>query len=183
MQNLAGLKSLYALHILHFRSDDTCIWVFRELRRFIVDNVSQHPSLPLEYLALKDSVSQLARRVKAPSTATATTKKKKSAQKDGEGAKDVVGTSPSAGTASTGGSGNVASAGESKSDNGVTDDVAAAAADNDNDDVDADDEEEDDDDDEVFLCNGLNIDTIDGYRFSDLPEIKIFSREIRLGKL
>lgn len=176
MQNLSGLKNLYALHILHFRSDDTCIWVFRELRRFIVDNVAQHPHLPLQYLALKDSVSQLARSFKPPSSGTATKTKKKSKSKskskgkgkEGGGAPmAIMGTGMGAGTATasmggSSGSGAAASAEESTTEA---------------------DDADDDDEDEVFLANGLKIDTIDGFRFFDVPEVKIFSREIRLGKL
>ncbi|KAI9870785.1 MAG: hypothetical protein M1830_003810, partial [Pleopsidium flavum] len=62
MQYLSGLKSLHALHVLNFRSDDTCIWVFRELRKFIVDNISHHEDMKIEFLALKDSLSRLARK-------------------------------------------------------------------------------------------------------------------------
>jgi hypothetical protein len=176
MQNFSGLKSLYALHILHFRSDDTCIWVFRELRRFIVDNVAQHPNLPLEYLALKDSVSQLARNVKDFTTIPATDKKTNSKQKVGGTGDAVIATATgtATGAASTGGAGPVS--GEESTadkDNGTGDVVAGGSED----------AEEADDEDEGFLANGLKIETIDGYFFSDLPEVKIFSREIRLGKL
>jgi len=174
MQNFSGLKSLYALHILHFRSDDTCIWVFRELRRFIVDNVAQHPDLPLEYLALKDSVSQLARNVKDFSTIPATDKKTSSKQKVGGTGEAVVATGT--GAASTGGAGTVSGEGsnaDNNNNNGTGDVVAGGSED----------AEEADDEDEGFLANGLKIETIDGYFFSDLPEVKIFSREIRLGKL
>ena len=178
MQNFSGLKSLYALHILHFRSDDTCIWVFRELRRFIVDNVAQHPDLPLEYLALKDSVSQLARNVKDFTTIPATDKKTNAKQKVGGTGEPVVATSTGTGTgtgaASTSGAGTVSGEESMADNNNGTGDVAAGGNE---------DAEEDDDEDEGFLANGLKIETIDGYFFSDLPEVKIFSREIRLAKL
>lgn len=184
MQNLSGLKSLYALHILHFRSDDTCIWVFRELRRFIVDNVAQHPDLSLEYLALKDSISQLARNLKAPSTVSATKPKKSNSKQKASGTgHDIM--PKGTGAASAGGAGTM-SGKEPMSDNNGTADVAAGgsehADDDEADDVN-DEDDEDEDEDEDFLANGLKIDTIDGYRFPDLPEVKIFSREIRLAKL
>ncbi|KAK7426941.1 hypothetical protein QQZ08_006533 [Neonectria magnoliae] len=54
MQYLPGLVNLRALHILHFRNNDTCIWVMREILNFIVDNLSHHPELKLEWIAMED---------------------------------------------------------------------------------------------------------------------------------
>lgn len=54
MQYFAGLPQLRALHILHFKNNDTCIWVMREILRFIVDNLSHHPSSKLEWIAMED---------------------------------------------------------------------------------------------------------------------------------
>lgn len=54
MQYFSGLVNLRALHILHFKNNDTCIWVMREIRRFIVDNLSHHPELKLEWIAMED---------------------------------------------------------------------------------------------------------------------------------
>lgn len=132
MQYLSGLKSLYALHILNFRSDDTCIWVFRELRKFIVDNISHHEDMQLEFLALKDSLSRLARK---PKTFDMPKPKR---QKKG-GSTDM-------------------SDDDWMSDDGI-------------------------DDDDEYLSNSLRIETIDGCRFCDVLNVKIFSKEIRLGKL
>jgi len=39
------------------------------------------------------------------------------------------------------------------------------------------------DDDDEYLSNSLRIETIDGCRFCDVLNVKIFSKEIRLGKL
>ncbi len=132
MQYLSGLKSLYALHILNFRSDDTCIWVFRELRKFIVDNISHHEDMQLEFLALKDSLSRLARKPKIFDMP------KPKRQKKG-GSTDM-------------------SDDDWMSDDGI-------------------------DDDDEYLSNSLRIETIDGCRFCDVLNVKIFSKEIRLGKL
>ncbi|KPM34956.1 hypothetical protein AK830_g11609 [Neonectria ditissima] len=49
-----GLVNLRAMHILHFRNNDTCIWVMREILNFIVDNLSHHPELKLEWIAMED---------------------------------------------------------------------------------------------------------------------------------
>ncbi|KAH8172867.1 F-box domain-containing protein [Sarocladium implicatum] len=62
MQYFSGLKSLRALNILHFRNNDTCVWVMREILRFIVDNLSHHPELKLEWIAMEnDRVDRIIR--------------------------------------------------------------------------------------------------------------------------
>jgi hypothetical protein len=62
MQYFSGLTSLRALNILHFRNNDTCIWVMREILRFIVDNLSHHPELKLEWIAMEnDRVDRIVR--------------------------------------------------------------------------------------------------------------------------
>ncbi|KAK8090562.1 hypothetical protein PG994_000067 [Apiospora phragmitis] len=54
LQHLAGLTNLRALHVISFRSDDTCLSVMRETRRFIVDTISHFPELKLEWLSVGD---------------------------------------------------------------------------------------------------------------------------------
>ncbi|UKZ73608.1 hypothetical protein TrVFT333_001256 [Trichoderma virens FT-333] len=54
MQYFSGLVNLRAINILHFRNNDTCIWVVREILRFIVDNLSHYPELKLEWIAMED---------------------------------------------------------------------------------------------------------------------------------
>ncbi|KAK8929672.1 hypothetical protein VCV18_002336 [Metarhizium anisopliae] len=54
VQYFSGLINLRAINILHFKNSDTCIWVMRELLRFIVDNLSHHPELKLEWIAMED---------------------------------------------------------------------------------------------------------------------------------
>lgn len=54
MQYFAGLINLKAINILRFRNNDTCIWVMREILNFIVDNLSHHPELKLEWIAMED---------------------------------------------------------------------------------------------------------------------------------
>ncbi|KAF4587272.1 Cyclin-like F-box [Ophiocordyceps camponoti-floridani] len=54
MQYLSGLVSLRAVSILRFKNGDTCMWVMREILRFIVDNLSHHPELKLEWIAMDD---------------------------------------------------------------------------------------------------------------------------------
>lgn len=54
MQYLPELPKLRALHILRFKNNDTCIWVMREILRFIVDNLSHNPESKLEWIAMED---------------------------------------------------------------------------------------------------------------------------------
>jgi hypothetical protein len=59
MQQLAGLRSLYALQVL-FQHRDVCNSMLRELRLCIVDNAVHCPGLRVEYVALCLSVHGLA---------------------------------------------------------------------------------------------------------------------------
>ncbi|KJZ77984.1 hypothetical protein HIM_02621 [Hirsutella minnesotensis 3608] len=54
MQYFSGLVSLRAINILRFKNNDTCIWVMREILRFIVDSLSHRPELKLEWIAMED---------------------------------------------------------------------------------------------------------------------------------
>ncbi|APA09189.1 hypothetical protein sscle_04g039590 [Sclerotinia sclerotiorum 1980 UF-70] len=63
-QNLSGLKNLRALHAIEFRSDDTCQLVRSEFRKFTVDSIAHNPDCELEYLALKNSITRIYRRIK-----------------------------------------------------------------------------------------------------------------------
>ncbi|RYP55591.1 hypothetical protein DL771_012345 [Monosporascus sp. 5C6A] len=80
LQHLTGLTSLHALHILSFRNDDTCVSVLRETRRFMVDTLSHHPELKLEWIAVGDEgrAQQIMRRDDTLSS----TKKRNTGEKD-----------------------------------------------------------------------------------------------------
>ncbi|KAF7558822.1 hypothetical protein G7046_g5325 [Stylonectria norvegica] len=54
MQFFPGLASLRALHILRFKNNDTCMWVMREILKFIVDTLSHYPALKLEWIAMEE---------------------------------------------------------------------------------------------------------------------------------
>lgn len=54
LQHIQLLKSLRALHIINLRNDDTCVWVMRETKRFIIDTLSHFPQLKLEWLAIDE---------------------------------------------------------------------------------------------------------------------------------
>lgn len=61
------MTKLRALHIVNLRNDDTCVWVMRETKRFIIDNLSHFPDLKLEWLAIdEDEHAERLVRWKAP---------------------------------------------------------------------------------------------------------------------
>src|SRR3569833_4135686 len=80
MQQISGLVNLRALHVIHLRNDDTCVWVMRETKRFLVDNLSHHPELKLEWVSIDDDTC--AKRILRPSEVPKKTKKKKSKGKE-----------------------------------------------------------------------------------------------------
>ncbi|KAK3687546.1 F-box domain-containing protein [Podospora appendiculata] len=83
MQHLAGLSNLRALHIVRLRNDDTCVWVMRETKRFLVDNVSHHPEMKLEWISIDedDRVDRLIRPSDIAKKEKKKTKKSKGKQK------------------------------------------------------------------------------------------------------
>ncbi|KAI0008826.1 hypothetical protein F4779DRAFT_618231 [Xylariaceae sp. FL0662B] len=68
IQSIASLVNLRALQLVSFRTDDTCVSVVREARRFIVDAISHHPELKLEWLAIseEDRAMRIVRKSDAP---------------------------------------------------------------------------------------------------------------------
>lgn len=52
---LPGFRALRALHLVHLRNEDTCVWVMQEVRHFLVDTLSHYPHLPLTYLATESA--------------------------------------------------------------------------------------------------------------------------------
>ncbi|KAK7982140.1 hypothetical protein PG988_004378 [Apiospora saccharicola] len=87
LQHLSGLINLRALHIISFRSDDTCLSVMRETRRFIVDTISHYPELKLEWLSIGDDdrAERIMRRTDLPNA-----KKKKTKDKGKDVASDSL---------------------------------------------------------------------------------------------
>ncbi|KAI1415806.1 hypothetical protein F5Y13DRAFT_155348 [Hypoxylon sp. FL1857] len=78
IQNIDGLVNLRALQLISFRTEDTCLSVMRETRRFIVDAISHHPQLKLEWLALGDDerAVRIVRKTEAPKEPKISTKGK-----------------------------------------------------------------------------------------------------------
>ncbi|KAK1829020.1 putative f-box domain-protein [Podospora conica] len=95
MQQLSGLVSLRALHIVQLRNDDTCVWVMRETKRFLIDNLTHHPHLKLEWISIDDDdrVERLVRVSDLPKKDKKQSKKAKGKQKAKNGG-PVTGNSP-----------------------------------------------------------------------------------------
>ncbi|KAK3390539.1 hypothetical protein B0H63DRAFT_557497 [Podospora didyma] len=85
MQRMAGLVNLRALHIIQLRNDDTCVWVMRETKRFLIDNLTHHPEMKLEWISIDDDdrVERLIRTSQLP--------KKDKDSKKGKGKKTASG--------------------------------------------------------------------------------------------
>ncbi|KAI1143214.1 hypothetical protein F5Y05DRAFT_408668 [Hypoxylon sp. FL0543] len=80
IQNIGGLINLRALQLISFRTEDTCLSVIRETRCFIVDAISQHRQLKLEWLALGDgerAVRIIRKTIEAPNVPKKTSTKGK----------------------------------------------------------------------------------------------------------
>ncbi|KAF3767730.1 hypothetical protein M406DRAFT_97997 [Cryphonectria parasitica EP155] len=54
LQHIQHLTKLRALHIINLRNDDTCVWVMRETKRFIIDALTHLPKLKIEWLAIDE---------------------------------------------------------------------------------------------------------------------------------
>jgi hypothetical protein len=39
---------------VQLRNDDTCVWVMRETKKFLIDNISHHPHLKIEWISVDD---------------------------------------------------------------------------------------------------------------------------------
>jgi hypothetical protein len=154
MQHLPGLVNLRALNIIHFRNDDTCVWVMRETRKFIVDNLSHYPNLKLEWISVDDDkVDHILRASDMPKKADGDNKKKKDKGK----AKATT-------TAAVA----LSSAGPS--------DLALLPPEA----LESDTESEDEVDN---ASSKLKLGTMDGVHFYDVWGVRIFKKEVMAGRL
>jgi len=80
MRKMANLVSLRALHIVSLRNDDTCVWVMRETKEFLLDNLSHHPEMKLEWVSIDED--DRVDRILMPSELLADAKHRKKAKKD-----------------------------------------------------------------------------------------------------
>lgn len=87
MQHISGLVNLRALNVTQFRNDDTCVWVMRETRRFIVDNLCHYPDLKLEWISIDDDRVE---RIIRPPPQTPAAKKEEKKNKKGKAKASAV---------------------------------------------------------------------------------------------
>ncbi len=147
MQQIGGLVSLRALHIIQLRNDDTCVWVMRETKRFLVDNLSHHPHLRLEWVSIDED--NLVERVVNPAELVNKPPKKKSKGKEkATGLVNSLANFPAL----------LANAWDN----------AEAAA------------NESDSDDELM---STKFQLLEGARFSDVWDVRIFQKEVISGRI
>ncbi|KAK4196825.1 hypothetical protein QBC40DRAFT_268158 [Triangularia verruculosa] len=170
-QRLAGLVSLRALHIAQLRNEDTCIWVMRETKKFLIDNLSHHSHLKLEWISIDDDdrVERLIRARDLP-------KRKKDGREKKKGKKKVVPTTGMGSTSlglilpsiETGAAGEATSSAwlEAIGGNGSSD---------------SEDSGDDGEEDERFRAS--KIETVGDMRFFDVYGVRIFEKEVVSGRL
>lgn len=156
MQNISGLANLRALHIIQLRNDDTCVWVMRETKRFLIDNLAHHPEMKLEWISIDDDdrVERIIRSSDSPK------KDKKSKKAKGKQ------------KATTGGSGGSSSL--------LGNDMFPVLPALDTWDVSSD---SDDDDDFDGEGRGLKLGTVSGIHFYEVWGVRIFKKEVLWGRL
>ncbi|RDL35853.1 uncharacterized protein BP5553_06465 [Venustampulla echinocandica] len=172
LQFMPGLTSLRALHTNQFRTEDTCVWVMREFRKFTVDNVAHNPDMKLEYLALDTVVDRLVRRSKANASQKATVDKKgkgKAASNSKVLAEMILGpggTWPDGGVLNNSGTAGIGPSALA----GPLLDMQLSS-------------DEDDDSAPVVGKLGLKIETVDNVRFHDIVGVRIFEKDVIGGRL
>jgi hypothetical protein len=187
MQHMDGLAALRALHIIHLRNDDTCVWVMRETKRFLIDNVSHFPELKLEWIAIDedDRVDRLIR-ISSSKGGDGDDGSSSASDSESEGGKDKgKGKQPSTGLGSSSSGLGLAStasvedldipaliAAELGEDAATSSSSGSEAGG-----VDSDDSE---DEDEMV---GRKIEIVEGIAFCDVEGVRIFKKEVVAGRL
>lgn len=184
---MGGLTALRALHVVELRNDDTCVWVMRETKFFLIDTVSHCPALrKLEWVSVdeEDRVSRLVR--------PAAKKKKKGGDGDGDDDDDDDDGGKGKGKAKEGQQQDKSGKAKAKASKGnksktataiggvVTLDIPALIAAELADDFSSD--EEDAAAEAEFLL-GQKIEVVDGMHFCDVDDVRIFKKEVVAGRL
>ncbi|KAB5571944.1 hypothetical protein GE09DRAFT_1216547 [Coniochaeta sp. 2T2.1] len=154
MRRMAKLVSLRALHIISLRNEDTCVWVMRETKEFLLDNLSHHPEMKLQWVSIDED--DRVDRILMPSelAANSKNKKKKKKAKKSKGKQKATNVSINGGTSSF----------------PVFPPLDTWAAGSDSDD--------DDDGDAVGV-----VERMPGIKFYDVWDVVIFKKEIVYGRL
>jgi hypothetical protein len=190
MQHMDGLAALRALHIIHLRNDDTCVWVMRETKRFLIDNVSHFPELKLEWIAIdEDDRADRLIRVSGSGGGGGGDDDGSSSASDsdseGGGGSKGKGKQPSTGLGSSSSGLGLASTASVEDldipaliaaelgEDGATSSSSGSEAGG----VDSDDSE---DEDEMV---GRKIEIVEGIAFCDVEGVRIFKKEVVAGRL
>lgn len=150
------MESLRALHAYQFRDADSCAWVTEGSRKFTVDVVAHNPQMKLEYIALDQSIDRIVRR--KPEA-------KKAASKNKGKGKAYSHVFSEAGTGVMGSIGSV-----------PTWEAAIASGK-------VDWESSEDEDDDGSFARGLRLETLEGCSFWNIPEVRIFQKDVLTGAL
>lgn len=141
--------------MINFRNEDTCHWVVREIRKFAVDSVSHNPEMKLEYIALENTVERLVRRAKKTKS-----KGKGKAMEKGKGkGKEMGGGTTSGGPAVP-----------------TLDSILSPPPISE-----SSEDEYLNSEDEVGP--GLKLETLEGVRFYDIFGVRIFRKDVMMGRL
>ncbi|KAK4226364.1 hypothetical protein QBC38DRAFT_419402 [Podospora fimiseda] len=168
---IGGFVALQALHIFQLRNEDTCVWVLRETKRFLIDNLSHYPKLKLEWVSIDDDdrVEKIVRILKKKKRGSNKKSKKgkgtESAVFSGSAGTDFAPSSWSSSVAANEGAWEAMSMG-SGSGSYISDS-----------------EEESEDDDGEAEMKVSRIETVSDYHFFDVPHVRIFKKEMVLGIL
>ena len=185
MQHIAGLSELRALHVVHLRNDDTCVWVMRETKRFLIDNVSHYPDLKLEWIAIDedDRVDQLVRvspsKKEVDGNDSDSNSDREGSSSSSKKKKDAKGKGKQKASTPAGGLGLFGAAGSS-----VVEDLdisALIAAELGEEGSSSGSEEESDSEGEEEF--GQKIKTVEGIFFYEVDDVEIFQKEIVAGRI
>ncbi|KAL8381253.1 hypothetical protein RB595_005503 [Gaeumannomyces hyphopodioides] len=170
MQNMAGLANLHALHVIHLRNEDTCVWVMRETKKFLIDNLSHHQHMKLEWISIDDD-DRLEKIVRI------TDEPKKGRKSKGKGKEKASGNVPIFGS-----HGHVPGFNSHYDDpfpllaaDDWGDGGSANCSDDDSDDF--------DEDHDGTRRPRIRLETIEGVHFYDVWGVRIFEKEVVTGRL
>lgn len=207
MQYINAFKSLRALHVHHLHNSDTCVWVVRETKRFLVDTIAHNPDLKLDWIAIDederaDRIMRMKEWVKLDSgewwhkddldeglkDAAEKNKKKKKKGKDKHHASSSSSSpSSSSSSSSPSSSANPVSAqlasGVSADDLDVSAIVAAELGEDGEDSSGSEDGADDSSDEEGDEFPGQKTSLYQGVMFYEVDNVRIFEKEVVAGRL
>ncbi|OHE94744.1 F-box domain-containing protein [Colletotrichum orchidophilum] len=159
MQHLGGLANLRALNVISFRNDDTCVWVMRETRKFLVDNLSHHPNMKLEWISIDDD--RVERIIRPPPQTPAAKAEEKRNKKGKKPAGSSFGAFGGPGTSTGSGA------------PGVFPPLPMPGWETDS----------DSDDEDTDIVANTKLETVEGVHFYDVWDVRIFKKEVMAGRL